>query len=64
MTRPEFHDCVEMLRSRDAMTYEDGYHWLQGYLLDHIDDLLELMATATDPTDRSRFVELVGDSIS
>jgi hypothetical protein len=64
MIRPEFRDCVEMLRSRDAMTYEDAYHWLQGYLTDHLDDLLGLMTAETDPVNRSRFVELVGDSKS
>lgn len=51
-----------MLRSRDAMTYEDGYHWLQGYLESHTDDILRLLAEEHDPIDRSRFVELVGDS--
>ena len=62
MNRPEFQDCVEMLRSRDAMTYEDGYQWLQGYLDDHLDEILRLMETEPDPINRSRLVELVGDS--
>jgi HEAT repeats len=51
-----------MLRSRDAMTYEDGYQWLQGYLHDHLDEILRLMETEPDPINRSRLVELVGDS--
>jgi len=51
-----------MLRSSDPMTYEDGYHWLQGYLDDYLGDLIKLMQKETDPVMRSKFVELVGNS--
>ena len=51
-----------MLRSTDPMTYEDGYHWLQGYLDSYIDDLCQLMLDETDPQMRAKFVELIGDS--
>ena len=62
MDKPEFNECIEMLRSRDPMTYEDGYHWLQGYLDKYIDELVQLMLKEEDPDRRSKFVELVGDS--
>lgn len=51
-----------MLRSPDSATYEEGYHWLQGRLEDHLNDLVELMLEENDPNVRSRFVELVGNS--
>lgn len=51
-----------MLRSKDPMTYEDGYHWLQGHLIDHFDALLDLMQSESEPRMRSKFVELIGDS--
>jgi hypothetical protein len=62
MNRPEFNECVEMLRSADSIIYEEGYHWLKGYLCDHIDELMQLMLDEADPEMRSKFVELVGNS--
>jgi HEAT repeat protein len=62
MDRPEFDECIEMLRSDDPMTFEDGYHWLQGHLNEHVDDLIALMLREADPQMRGRFVELLGDS--
>lgn len=44
------------------MTYEKGYHWLQGNLKDFFDELLKLMLDEEDLKMRSKFVELVGDS--
>jgi hypothetical protein len=62
MDTPEFGKCIDMLRSSDPMTYEDGYHWLQGYLDDYIDEIVQLMLGEIDPNLRSKFVELVGNS--
>jgi hypothetical protein len=62
MSSPGFDECIEMIRSSDPLTYEDGYHWLQGYLIDYIDELIQLMLRETDPNMRSKFVELVGNS--
>jgi len=62
MNSPEFDECIEMLRSSESLTYEEGYHWLRGYLGDHLDELVQLMAKETDPNIRSKFVELIGDS--
>lgn len=62
MNSPGFDKCVEMIRSSDPSTYEDGYQWLQGCLNDYIDELAQLMLRETDPNMRSKFVELVGNS--
>lgn len=64
MTRrfPGFDACIEMLRSPDSLTYEEGYHWLKGRLDDHLDELVESMLGETDPGMRSRLVELAGES--
>lgn len=62
MEPPEFDKCVEMLLSDDPSVYEDGYQWLQGYLDQYIDELVQLMTRQTDPSIRARFVELIGDS--
>lgn len=59
---PAFDECIEMLRSPDSLTYDEGYHWLKGYLDDHIDELLVLMLGEADPGMRSRLVELAGES--
>jgi HEAT repeat protein len=44
------------------MTYEEGYAWLQNYLDDHLDEIVDLMENEADPEMRSRLVEIVGDS--
>ena len=62
MDEMNFKECVEMIRSKDSMTYEDGYHWLQGHLDNHLDDLILLMQRENDPSMRGRFLELIGDS--
>ena len=62
MERPDFHQCITMLRSPDPMTYEDGYQWMQGYLSDYIDELISLMKSESVPDIRAKFVELIGDS--
>ena len=59
---PAFDECIDMLGSTDSLTYEEGYHWLLGYLNDHLDELIEQMLEESDPDRRSRFVELLGHS--
>ncbi len=44
------------------MTYEDGYHWLQGYLDKYVGEIVQLMLNEKDPDMRAKFVELLGDS--
>ena len=51
-----------MLRSKNGLIYEDGYHWLQGYLQSHFAELAELMQQEADFDVRSKFVELMGDA--
>ena len=62
MGLPDFEKCIKMLLSNDPLEYEDGYHWLQGYLDEYIDELVDLMLKQSDPDRRSKFVELLGDS--
>lgn len=59
---PALDECIEMFGSPDALTYEEGCHWLKGRLHDRVDELLELMLGEADPGMRSRLVELVGES--
>ncbi len=52
-----------MLRSDDALTYEEGYHWLQGdNLRHHITAIVDLPHEQQDPEMRAKFVELLGDA--
>ncbi len=63
MTPEQFNEAVQMLRSADPATYEDGYHWLQGdNLTQYIQQLASLLRSEVDPDMRAKFVELVGDA--
>jgi HEAT repeat protein len=63
MTPLEFQAAIEMLRSSDPMTYEDGYMWLQGpNLLQYSKQIATLLLAEHDPHMRGRFVELIGNA--
>lgn len=62
MTSEEFASAIEMLRSSDPMTYEDGYQWLQGASLNqHIQEIASMLQVEPDAVIRSKLVELVGN---
>lgn len=63
MTPLQFNDAIQMLRSTDPMTSEDGYHGLQGdNLIEHVPQVVELLESEADPAMRAKLVELVGDA--
>lgn len=63
MTPEQFNEAIQMLRSTDPMTYEDGYHWLQGdNLIQYAPQIVEILLSEDDPNIRAKFVELVGDA--
>jgi hypothetical protein len=59
---PSFDVCITMLRSGDAAVYEDGYDFIQRYLLSQFDRLVILLRDETDALLRGTFIELLGDS--
>lgn len=63
MTPEQFDEAIKMLRSADPMTYEDGYHFLQGdNLIRYAPQIVCLLQSEVDPNMRAKFVELVGDA--
>lgn len=63
MNDSEFEHAIEMLRSTDAITYEEAYHWLQGdNLKRYIPEIVDLLDKEEDPDVRAKLVELVGDA--
>ena len=59
---PGFKKCIEMLKSPDAWTYEDGYHWLEPRANEFLDQLIEMMTAANNSDFRAKLIELIGDS--
>ena len=62
MELPDFKTCVEMLRSSNSVTYEEGYLAIQAYLGKHLDEIVVSLRNESDVNMRGRFVELIGDS--
>ncbi len=62
MNEQEFKEAILLLRSKDAMTYEEGYHWLLGNVDEHFDQIVSLMQTESNIDMRGKFIELLGDS--
>ena len=62
MNAIEFSESIEMLRSKDSMTYEDGFYWLIGHCDTYIDELIKLMIAEGKSSMRGKFVEIIGHS--
>ena len=63
MTPEQFEESITMLRSTDPMTYEDGYHSLQGdNLIRYAPQIVGLLQSEVAPEMRAKLVELVGDA--
>ena len=55
MTPEQFDQSIQMLRSADPMTYEDGYHSLQGEnLIRYAPQIVGLLQSEVDPDMRAR----------
>ena len=59
---PNFQQCIDWLRSDDALTFEDGYHALRSHVRAHRDHLVRLLQTELSPEMRGRLVELLGET--
>ncbi len=64
MTEQEFEEGVDMLRSKDSMIYEEGYHWILSDVDTFCENIMALMCSEADPQMRSKFIELLGDCSS
>lgn len=63
MTPEQFEEAIQLLRSTDPMTSEDGYHWLQGdNLIRYVPQIAEMLRSEDDPIMRGKLVELVGNA--
>ena len=56
---PGFKKCMEMMRSRNPGTSEDGFHWLLAEASDHVQELIEAFRTEEDVGIRCWLLELV-----
>lgn len=55
-----FLKCIELIRSDDPMTFEDGYHLLLPKVKEYGDEIAKLIRTEKNPKIKSKFVELLG----
>lgn len=63
MTPKQFNEAIQMIRSSDPMTYEEGYHSLQGdNLIQYVSQIAEILQGEVDPIVRAKLVELVGNA--
>ena len=61
MNKKEFYEAVEMLKSKDSLTYEEGFYWLIGSVDFYQSELTDLMKNETDYQLRAKFVEVLGN---
>ena len=57
-----FDEAMKLIRSRDAMSFENGYWWLMPQAPHYVEQLVQAMQTEEEPGMRARFVELLGDT--
>ena len=58
---PGFDACIDLIRSKDPMIFEDGYHLLLPRVKDFGDRIVKLIQSESDPKIKPRFVELLGE---
>lgn len=56
---PGFKRCMEMMRSRNPGTSEDGFHWLRAEASDHVQELIEAFQAEEEFGLRCWLVELI-----
>lgn len=57
-----FKRCLEMLRSRDAMTQEEGYFTLLPHVNEYLDSLITALQAETDLLMQQSLLELIAAS--
>jgi HEAT repeat protein len=64
MNEPEysFDDIIDMIKCRDAVTYENGYELIQPIVHLHVPQLLQLLSESDDGYTRGKFIELLGEA--
>ena len=62
MDEQKFRSCIEMIRSDDAETYEQGFWSLIYDVPQFKDEIIQLMQAEKNPKVRAKFVELLGDA--
>ena len=63
MNRVAFDEIIELLRSDDPMTYEEGYHSLTGRVDEILNWLIDLEAKEKNEAMKAKFIELIGESV-
>lgn len=61
---PGFMKCMEMMRSRDPQTQEDGFHRLLPHASEHVGELIAAFHSETDFGLRCWLLELVDEAKS
>jgi HEAT repeat protein len=64
MNAPEYSidDIINMIKSRDAVTYENGYELIQPIVHLHVPQLIQLLSESNDGYTRGKFIELLGEA--
>lgn len=60
----DFAECLALIRSEDALTFEDGFHMLLPHVSLFVPELIDLIASESNSRIRGRFVELLGEARS
>jgi len=60
MTEHEFNEAIDLLRSKDSMTFENGFQWLIGFADEYFEQLTILMQNEPNPDHRGKLIEVLG----
>jgi hypothetical protein len=62
-TFPGYAACLRMMRDRDALTQEHGYHWLLPHVAEYVGELVaEFRSETRDRGLRCWLLELLGEA--
>lgn len=61
---PDFEQCLEMMRSKDALIQEDGFYFLVPHASEYLDKLIAAFQAEEDRGLRSWLLELISEAKS
>lgn len=64
MKKFSFKECMKLMRASDAMTQEDGFHWLLPRAHEHVEELIREFENEKNIGLRCWLLELLGEAKS
>jgi len=60
MRKINIQDCLNRIKSKDPLVFEEAFIEIEEVVSDYKDDILEALASEIDSSNKGKFIELLG----